>query len=45
MLEEFCVLSSNFMIKERLACYFKEFITYIAFNLYESNSELRYNDL
>lgn len=43
--KEICIVISYFMIQESLACYIKEFITYIAFTIYESNVELRYDTM
>lgn len=43
--KEFCIAISYFMILESLTCYIKEFITYIAFTIYESNLELRYDTM
>lgn len=44
--KEFCIAISYFMIQESLACYIKEFITYIAFtNLWiKPGAEIWYND-
>lgn len=41
--KEFCISVSYFMMQERFACYIKEYIANIAFTIYESNQELRYD--
>lgn len=41
--KEFCISISYFMIREIVACYIKEYIANIAFTIYESNQELRYD--
>lgn len=43
--KEICIAISYFMIQESLTCYIKEFITFIAFTIYESNPELRYDTM